>query len=124
MQHRIIEVIKEIMRKLLIAGYHILRPFIPVKKDMLIFDSSTGSNYTGSPRAVYERMVELGLDQKYDCVWMFQKGKAPKDLPGTARQVRFMRPAYFLAMSRAHVWIFDARQPEYIRKKRKQKVNL
>ena len=87
---KIIKKIKKPIKKAVTAVYHLLLPITPTKRKMILFDSSTGINYTGSPRAVYERMVELGLDNEYECVWFFKRGKRPKEgLPGNATMVRY-----------------------------------
>ncbi|MCR4777437.1 MAG: CDP-glycerol glycerophosphotransferase family protein [Lachnospiraceae bacterium] len=108
-------------KKLVIKIYHILLPIMPVNNNIVVFDSSNGSNYTGSPRAVYERMMELGLDKKYRCVWFLYKEKIEKDFPGNAKVVRYGWFKYFYYMSVAGTWIFDARQPAFIKKKKNQK---
>ena len=69
---------KGAVKTLMVGGYRVMLPILPVQKNMVIFDSSIGLNYTGNPRAVYERMVERGLDQKFRCIWLFQKGKEPR----------------------------------------------
>lgn len=111
--------VKQIVKKIMVACYHILLPVFPVKRDMIVFDSSIGLNYTGNPRAVYERMVEQGLDRRYRCIWFFEKGKEPpqEEWPGHAERVRYGRFRYLYFMSVAGIWVFDARQPAFIRKK-------
>lgn len=82
-----------------------------VDKDMILFDSSTGLNYTGSPRAIYERMVELGLDKKYKCIWFFKRGKRPKDaMTGDVKMVTYGSHRYYHYMAKGKIWVFDARQ--------------
>ena len=61
--------VKEIIRDLAIAAYRIGSVFIPVKDDVILFESSNGRNYTGNPRYIYEEMVKQGLDKKYKCIW-------------------------------------------------------
>ena len=111
---------KGAVKTLMVGGYRVMLPILPVQKNMVIFDSSIGLNYTGNPRAVYERMGERGLDQKFRCIWLFQKGKAPEHLPGTAKVVCYGRFLHLYYMSVAAVWIFDTRQPKFIRKKKNQ----
>ncbi len=111
---------KAAVKAVMVGGYRILLPVLPVQKDMVVFDSSIGLNYTGNPRAVYERMVERGLDRRFRCIWLFQKGKAPKKLPGTAKIVRYGRFLHLYYMAVAGVWVFDSRQPKFIRKKKNQ----
>ena len=64
--------IKEIIRDLAIAAYKIGSIFIPVKDNVILFESSNGRNYTGNPKYIYEEMVRQGLDKKYKCIWSFQ----------------------------------------------------
>lgn len=111
------DLVRRVLVKTLVKLYHRLMPVMRTDSRLIVFDSSTGLNYTGSPRAVYERMVGLGLDREYKCVWFFKRGKAPADMPGCARKVRFEWPLYYHYMLRAGVWVFDARQPGYIRKR-------
>lgn len=113
--------IKPILKKIMIGLYRCAYPVLIVHKKVVVFDSSIGLNYTGSPRAIYERMVELGLDKKYKCVWFFQKGKCPENgIPGSAKIVRYGRSLYLYYMCIAGVWVFDARQPKFIKKKEEQ----
>ena len=98
--------IQKFGKKLVIKIYHILLPIMPVNNNIVVFDSSNGSNYTGSPRAVYERMMELGLDKKYRCVWFLYKEKIQKDFPGNAKVVRYGWFKYFYYMSVAGLPFF------------------
>ena len=86
--------IKEIIRDLAIAAYKIGSIFIPVKDNVILFESSNGRNYTGNPKYIYEEMVRQGLDKKYKCIWSFQN------------------PA---------IEIFDSRHQYYLRKNKKTK---
>jgi CDP-glycerol glycerophosphotransferase len=83
---------------------------------MLVFDCSIGRNYTGNPRAIYEYMVEQGLDKKYRCIWLFENPKTK--IPGLAKVVKFRRIRYFYYMAVAGVWIFDCRQPDFLVKRK------
>ena len=112
--------LKKYLKKAAVGLYKLMYRFLPVDKKMIVFDSSIGLNYTGSPRAIYEEMVDKGLDNEYRCVWFFQKGKRPDKLPGNAKIIRYGRLAYLYYMAKAGIWIFDARQPKFIRKKEDQ----
>ncbi|MBR5813976.1 MAG: CDP-glycerol glycerophosphotransferase family protein, partial [Bacteroidaceae bacterium] len=57
------------MKRILLKGYGFSSHFIPVKNNVIMFESSNGRNYTGNPRYIYEEMVKQGLDKKYKCVW-------------------------------------------------------
>lgn len=114
------KLLKKPIKAVTVGIYKLLLPLFHSDKKMIVFDSSIGLNYTGSPRAVYERMVELGLDKEYKCIWFFQKGKAPENLPGHAKTVRYGRIRYLYYMSKAGLWLFDARQPKFIKKRKDQ----
>lgn len=112
--------VRKFFKSSIVCAYNMLFAVLPVDKKCIVFDSSIGLNYTGSPRAIYERMVSLGLDREYNCVWFFQKGKVPDSVPGNAKIVRYGRLRYIYYMAKAGIWIFDARQPKFIKKKEKQ----
>ncbi|MBP5304835.1 MAG: CDP-glycerol glycerophosphotransferase family protein [Lachnospiraceae bacterium] len=109
--------VRDIIKKTVIKAYKSRVLKSKADKNMIVFDSSTGTNYTGSPRAIYEKMVKMGLDKKYKCVWFFKKGHRPTHIPGRAKIVTFGRWGYLKAMIKAGVWIFDTRQPEFLVKK-------
>ena len=56
--------LKEIIKKAVFAGYNLSSHIIPVKDNVIMFESSNGRNYTGNPRYIYEEMVKQGLDNK------------------------------------------------------------
>lgn len=109
------KIIKKTGKAVLLAWYHLVLKFVPVKKDMIVFDCSIGRNYTGNPRYIYEYLVEKGLDKKYQCVWLFENPRTK--IPGNAKVIKFRRIRYFYYMAVAGVWIFDCRQPDFLVKR-------
>ena len=89
---------------------------LKVKKDIILFESNLGRNYTGNPRAVYEEMVRQGLDRQYKCVWFFED--PGKKIRGNAKIVKRARFQYLYYMAVAKVWVFDCRQPEFLIKRK------
>ena len=89
---------------------------LPIKKNVILFESNLGRNYTGNPRAIYEEIVREGLDQKYECIWFFEDQR--KKIPGKAKIVKRARLKYLYYMARAKVWVFDCRQPEFLIKRK------
>lgn len=65
----------------------------------------------GNPKAIYEKIVELGLDKKYNCVWFYDQ--TPLNISGRHKSVRYKGLRYLYYMARAGVWVFDARQPSF-----------
>lgn len=108
--------IKRIGRKAVLHLYHIETKIIPVQKDIIIFESNMGRNYTGNPRCIYEEMVRQGLDKKYRCYVILDDTSTY--IPGSAKKLRRTRTLYFMIMGVAGIWVCDSRQPNYIIKRK------
>ena len=52
------ETILETGKTIAIGIYNVLFAFLKVRDDVIVFDSNSGTNYTGNPRAIYEKLVE------------------------------------------------------------------
>jgi CDP-glycerol glycerophosphotransferase len=114
----VIKLIKKVRKKckpLVIKGYQSACKLLPLKKDIILFESNLGRNYTGNPRAIYEEMVRQGLDKKYRCYFILENPNTP--LPGTAKAVKRTRIFYFYLFAIAGIWVCDTRLPKYIIKK-------
>ena len=108
--------IKQFIKKIIIAAYKRLTPAMPLKKNLILFQSNNGVNYTGNPRYIYEEMVRQGLDQKYDCAWILLDTSI--EVPGKCRKIRRNYPEFFWNLMRAKFWVFDSRQEKmYVKKK-------
>ncbi len=106
-----------IAKKAAVAMYNSIFNLTKTSDNLIVFDCSDSTNYTGSPKAIYEYMVRIGLDMKYDIVWLFRAGKRPDYIPGRHRVVTVGGPEYMYVMSTAKVWVFDARNPQFLRKR-------
>ena len=114
-------ILRKTVKRVVVGTYRLLLPLVRTDGKMIVFDASTGGNYTGNPRAIYEYMVNCGLDKEYRLVWFFKKGKAPKEMPGNCKVVKFASISYLYHMMKAGTWVFDARQPAFLKKKKDQK---
>lgn len=83
-----------------------------VEDDLILFESMLGRNYSGNPKAIYEEMVNRGLDQKYRCVWILND--TTMEIPGNAQKIARGSYKYLKLLSKAKVWVFDTRQASYI----------
>lgn len=108
---------KQLIKNITIKIYKILTYLIPVDRKIVIFQSSNGRNYTGNPRYIYEEMVRQGLDHKYKCIWFLYDTNL--QVPGNCKKIRNNYFPYFWFLMRAGIWVFDSRQPLYVRKKKK-----
>ena len=101
----------------MIVVYSVLTHIVPLKKNLIIFQSNNGKNYTGNPRYIYENMVKRGLDKEYECVWFFLDTDTV--IPGNGKKIRSNYFAFFYYLMRAKFWVFDSRQPRFMVKKKK-----
>lgn len=103
-------------KQAMILLYRIMCLLLPVKKKRIVFSSGAGKSYAGNPRAIYEYMAEHGFDKEWECIWFYEK--TPYAIPGTCRQVPLKRLKYLYFMATAQVWIFDSRQPQFLRRRK------
>ncbi len=116
--------LKKALKQLVLCGYRMLALLLPVQKRTIVFCSNLGRNYTGSPRAVWEKMVELGLDKEYRCYYILDEPEAyANEVPGRITLVKNARFRFYYVMAVSGVWISDTRFQNYM-KKRKQTVYI
>lgn len=101
---------------MILAAYGLLRKVLPLNRNIILFESNLGRNYTGSPRAIYEEMVAQGLDKKYRCYFILEDTQTK--LAGAAKPVKRSRLRYFVLFAIAGTWICDTRLPRYIVKRK------
>ncbi len=104
-----------VLRIFAIAFYRLMNVLFPVKGNRLVFSSSVGKSYSGNPRAIYEYLVSQRYDEIWECIWFYEK--EPFDIPGNVRQVRYRSLAYLRFMATARLWVFDSRQPAFLRRR-------
>ena len=106
--------IKNIMGKTVKAAYNLSSHIIPANKKIILFESSNGRNYTGSPKYIYEEIVSQGLDNDFKCVWSFTNTDI--EIPGNAIKVKRSFPKFLYYTLRSGTWIFDTRHLYYLKK--------
>ena len=73
----------------------------------ILFVSDIGKSYSGSPRAIYERMFEDGLLDDFRVIWAFtEPDKFTAELKG-CELVKLDSVAYFKAAQAAAYWVTD-----------------
>ncbi len=107
---------KQAIAKLFHLVYGLYCRMTPLSKTAILFESSTGNNWTGSPRAIYEKMVELGLDRKYE-IYISMKHPENAKVEGQAKLIKRRTFPYFRAFAKAGIWVTDSRMPLYLIKK-------
>lgn len=115
--HMLKKLFRNTLKASCILLYRLMNTFFPVKRDRIVIASSLGKSYSGNPKALYETIILHGFDKVYECIWFYKKDRF--DIPGDCIQVRYGRLKYLYYMATAGYWIFDARAPKFM-KKRKQ----
>ena len=111
--------LKRILKKAMLWFYTMTVRFLPIDSRKIVFQSSLGRNAAGSPRAIYEKIVELGLDQKFKCYYILDEPKKYYGkLPGRVKFLKNARFWYYITMASAGVWVSDTRFQNYIIKRR------
>lgn len=82
------------------------------ENDIIIFESMLGRNYSCNPKAIYEEMVNQGLDQKYQIYWVLTD--LTKEIPGRHIKVKRNSFEHLKLLCKAKVWVFNTRQPNYV----------
>lgn len=108
--------IKKAGKRFVMLLYRIETRIIPVNKKIIVFESNMGRNYTGNPKAIYEELVNQGLDKKYRCFYMLDN--IATEIPGNAVKIKRTRIRYFFLMGIAGIWVSDSRMPNYIKKRK------
>lgn len=108
--------IKQMLKKLILIQYRFMTKVLPIRKNVIVFQSNVGRNYTGNPKSIYEEMVAKKLDQRFRCYYILDNPH--QTIPGNGKTVRNSRFFYYYLMAVAGIWISDARFPNYIIKRK------
>lgn len=108
------------LKDLFIGAYKILFQLVsitPQKKNLIVFESFLGKQYSCNPRAIYEYLKKN--HPEYELIWSvdprFEKGFLDKGIPYARR---FSLKWLFL-MARAGFWVTNSRMPLWIPKPKK-----
>jgi len=112
---RLLQKGKGLIKSLVLKSYSFCAKSFRVQKNIIVFESNLGRNYTGNPRAIYEEMINQGLDRKYRCFFILEDTKTI--IPGAAKKLKRTRLRYFYLMAIAGVWVCDSRLPKYMIKR-------
>ena len=97
--------------------YKKIADYIPTNEKTILFQSSVGRNYTGSPRYIYEEMIEKGMDKEYKIAWVFEESIYDSiEIPGNGIKLNKSSFKFLLYTLKSKYWIFDTRQPNYLKK--------
>ncbi len=99
--------------------YRMFLSLLKVDKNIILFECMLGRSYGCNPRAIYEKMLEKGLDKKYRIYWIRARDKHFK-VPGGAKIITRNTLAHHYYMAKAGIWVFNTRQNAYFVKRKEQ----
>lgn len=87
---------------------------LPVKKNLVIFESFLGKQYSDSPRAIYEYMTVHYSE--YDMYWSVAKGNNKHFEERSIKYIQRLSISWIITMARAEYWVTNSRLPSWIPK--------
>lgn len=92
--------------------YRIARIFLPLDRNMVLFESNLGKQYGDSPRYIYEEILKRDLPLKK--VWVSNKSTHFRD--DNTVVVKRLSPKYYYYLAKAKYWVNNQNFPTYIKK--------
>lgn len=93
--------------------YHHIFLNMKVKENLVVYESFFGKSYSDSPRYVYEYLAKH-FPKEYKHVWTLNK---KIELPYGGTRIKRHSLKFMYYMARAKYFVFNGRQPLYIRKR-------
>ncbi|WP_425839858.1 bifunctional glycosyltransferase/CDP-glycerol:glycerophosphate glycerophosphotransferase [Streptomyces fractus] len=87
-------------------------------REAVLFDSFRGTQLSGSPRAVYDELVDRGTD--LELLWVVRDDQI--QVPANARAVRMWSPEWYEALARSRYLVFNNHLPNWFRRRDEQVV--
>jgi CDP-glycerol glycerophosphotransferase len=97
--------------------YHVLFNFIglfPVKKNLIIFESFLGKQYSCSPRAIYEYLKDN--HPEYTLLWSVDRRHQQRFQTLEIPYINRLSIKWLFLMPRAEFWVINSRMPYWLRK--------
>ncbi|MCT4780187.1 MULTISPECIES: CDP-glycerol glycerophosphotransferase family protein [Exiguobacterium] len=112
------QLLTKIRRKKIHKGLLLYRLFqkLPIKKNLVVFESFLGRGYSDNPKALYLKLREQHPELKL--IWIFAKEPNADVKAACPDWVLRNSPKYYYCMARARYWIFNTRQPLSLKKRR------
>ncbi|RTX69717.1 CDP-glycerol--glycerophosphate glycerophosphotransferase [Staphylococcus hyicus] len=86
--------------------------WLPVKKNLVVFESNVGKSVSDSPKVIYDALTAYRNDM--EIVWV-NNTQYPFTDPNV-KSVERLSPSYFYYLSRAKYWVNNQNFPHYISK--------
>ena len=79
-----------------------------IDNNLIFFESFHGQSYSNNPKYIYEKMLEMGYEDKYTFVWSY---KGNLKIPGNPVIVNNLEPEYSQYLARAKYWVNNGTFP-------------
>lgn len=116
------QAIQKLYRCVMSKVFQIWGKFVSVDERLVLMNGH-GYRYNDSPRAIYEKMIELGIAENYDIVWALNEPNA-YEIPGNARKIQMDTREYFETALRAKYWISCVNIERGLHFKKKNQIYL
>ena len=115
------KIIRSIYVKVKNLKYFIYKVIYKVDDKLILFEAFGGRNYTCSPKAIYEKMLEMKEFKDFKFVWAFVDSKK-HDVKKDKRLILVQSKSneYYKYCSKAKYWIINSIMDEGISKKKNQ----
>ena len=113
--------IQTLYRVVMSAVFKFIGLFIRTDENLVLMNGH-GFRYNDSPRAIYEKMAELGMLSKYRVVWALREAEK-YEIEG-AEKIEIDTPKYFITALRAKYWISCVNIERALHFKKKNTVYL
>lgn len=90
---------------------------IPIKENVILFETFFGKSYSDSPKYIYE-YLQKNYPGKFKCVFSVKSKKT--EIPYGCKKVRRFFPAYFYYAAVSKFFVFNVRQPIWMKKREGQ----
>ncbi len=98
------------------AVYHALLLHLPVRPDLVVYQSYWGAKVACNPYAIYQHLQKTAPN-RFDHVWITKDGVDPRDTKGHAQHLREHSWAYYYTLARAGTLINNANFPNEVIKR-------
>ena len=93
----------------------------PLNEKQIIFESFMGRNFSDSPKAIYEYMINNNEFKSYKFIWAFSEPEKYKCLEkSNTTIIKYGSKEYYKSYATSKYWITNSRIPEHIKRKEKQ----
>ncbi len=117
--------LKNILKKLYLKGksesFEKISEREKTDSKLIVFEAFQGRNYSCSPKAIYEYMVNSPKFIDYKFVWIFRDTHKHGKFPKNTRLVKFDSSESFECYAKAGTWIVNSRLRDFITPRADQK---